>query len=644
MWPYLKNRVNIHKMKKKELPLQKFESITVTLLILSGITLLSLLPLGAIIGITSPYFDYAGVLHIILLSLALLTTAIFVLRLALLSTTTAKVSLFISALFILFAALNSFAPVTARDALIHHLAVPKWWVEAGRIIDINWHEWSYYPMLLNLAYTFLLKHDLEHLCGIYHLSYLLLLAGVVSMFLWRKLRDAETALLGFLITVSLPINIRLAAGPLVDLGLALYATVTVIALVRWGTEGFFKRYAFTAGLALGLALGCKYNALLFAVVLFFTTLIFASRRNAKPAQIITAVFLVAFPAILLFSPWLFKNILWAGNPLYPLYKGILGGATTSAGVPTLKPLEQRFLLYGESWFDIVTMPLRMIILGADGSGRTYDGVLSPVLFLAIFPLFALKNQNWKGYFYLTALIYFVFAIFMAAARVRYNAPIFGIILVLSAAGFKVVSGFFESRYKKLITAIIITIHTMFAAGYCYTFEKRKAALAYIFQNDHSSKAKSEYLKRTIPEYGMIEYINNNLPEDSVVYLLYTGNKFYYYHRNVISGGHFSANWLLRRIKHARSADDLARDLRRRGVTHLMAHLERTRRGFEEILSDEDKLIWNEFIRDYARPIYADNGFGLWEIAIEPLNNAEANDTPLSLPATPPEEDENKRLY
>ncbi|TAJ79930.1 hypothetical protein EPO44_19030, partial [bacterium] len=40
-------------------------------------------------------------------------------------------------------------PPTARDELTHHLAIPKLYVKAGRIYEIPFAPYSYYPMLLD---------------------------------------------------------------------------------------------------------------------------------------------------------------------------------------------------------------------------------------------------------------------------------------------------------------------------------------------------------------------------------------------------------------------------------------------------------------------------------------------------------------
>ena len=69
------------------------------------------------------------------------------------------------------------------------------------------------------------------------------------------------ALTGVLIFLSTPLIMRLAASAYVDLGLAFFINVTLLALTEWHESGRIG-YFFISAAALGLGLGTKYNGLL----------------------------------------------------------------------------------------------------------------------------------------------------------------------------------------------------------------------------------------------------------------------------------------------------------------------------------------------------------------------------------------------
>ena len=46
----------------------------------------------------------------------------------------------------------SIVPPVSKDALVHHLAVPKLYLRHGGIYEIPFMDFSYYPMNLDLLY------------------------------------------------------------------------------------------------------------------------------------------------------------------------------------------------------------------------------------------------------------------------------------------------------------------------------------------------------------------------------------------------------------------------------------------------------------------------------------------------------------
>lgn len=72
--------------------------------------------------------------------------------------------------FILTEFLLAFTPPVSRDALIHHLAVPKLWLVHGGFYETPWAEFSYYPMNLSLLYLAPLYFGNDIIPDFIHLS------------------------------------------------------------------------------------------------------------------------------------------------------------------------------------------------------------------------------------------------------------------------------------------------------------------------------------------------------------------------------------------------------------------------------------------------------------------------------------------
>jgi len=98
-------------------------------------------------------------------------------------------------------------PPVARDELIHHLAMPRLYLQAGRIIEIPFALHSYYPMLLDMLYTPFVKWGLDFVPKLVHGLFGLLTGLLLFSYLARRLSPIY-GLLGFFFFVSTPIILR----------------------------------------------------------------------------------------------------------------------------------------------------------------------------------------------------------------------------------------------------------------------------------------------------------------------------------------------------------------------------------------------------------------------------------------------------
>lgn len=577
--------------------------------LLAGILLLALLPVGHFEAVSSALFARLFVGHLVFLGLALFASLAFFLNLLRFTGLAGLLAFFVFIVLLAALYLLGSVPVVARDALIHHLAVPKWWVLQDQIAAVSWHEWSFYPMLINLAYTALIKFNLEQYAAYYHGIYLILLSAVIAAFVLRQTQSHAISLCAYLITFSTPVVLRLASSPLVDLGLALYCTIAVFYLVKWSSKQSAFWCLVAAGVAFGLAMGCKYNALLFTFLSFSLAVILAKREGLSSGRIFWALSLCATIAFIIFLPWALKNLIWTHNPLYPLFKNVFGASESAYQAASLSPIQKLLVYYGQDWIDILLMPFKMIFLGEDNNPRLYDGVLSPVLVLSILPIFLKFKKSWVLYFSLLIIFYFYLAICFSSARIRYMLPLIGPVIVLLSCAMELIAAHIRESYRKYFFIAITLIHLYFSFTYLFALLKSTKAVPYVF----GELSKREYLLQSMDEYRLTEYVNQNLPDNSYVYLLLTGNRFYYYDKRVISGGYFSANKLIEWLKISGSAEFLAKELKSRGIGYILAHTERTQETLKSLLNEEETIIWNRFQSNYMKPLQAANGYSLWQI-------------------------------
>ncbi len=170
-------------------------------------------------------------------------------------------------------------PPIARDALVHHLALPKLYLRHGAMVERPDMVFSYYPMNLDLLYLIPLSRGNDVLPAFIHGAFGLLTAALLYAYVRRRLGGGY-ALAAALFFLSTPIVIKLSTTAYVDLGLSFFSTAALLCLVRWSGQGFRPRDLLPAGLFCGLAMGTKYNGLVVWVVLCLSGVCSFSRQRA----------------------------------------------------------------------------------------------------------------------------------------------------------------------------------------------------------------------------------------------------------------------------------------------------------------------------------------------------------------------------
>ncbi|MEE9118969.1 MAG: hypothetical protein V3U02_10310, partial [Calditrichia bacterium] len=106
-------------------------------------------------------------------------------------------------------AILSYVPPVSKDALTHHLAVPKLYLNHGGIYEIPSLEFSYYPMNIDLLYMIPLYLGNDILAKYIHFTFALLTGWLIFDYLKRRINNLS-ALFGALLFLSIPIIVKLS--------------------------------------------------------------------------------------------------------------------------------------------------------------------------------------------------------------------------------------------------------------------------------------------------------------------------------------------------------------------------------------------------------------------------------------------------
>ena len=447
-------------------------------------------------------------------------------------------------------------PIVSRDALIYHLAVPKLWLEQGRIHEIGWHEWSHFPLLTSLGYSGFLQQGLDRLTALYHASYLLLAGTTAAAFVYYKFQKEELALATAFVCCLLPICLKLAAEPMADLALACFFGLGFALFVVWGEQKGSLSRLIVIGFIFGLGLCTKYNSLLAMLMFGVCMLAFLQRWNISFGRSVAAIGILAAAAALVYLPWPLRNYFATGNPVYPFATGLFAVSDELPFMGSVKPIAYRLAGYGESWLEVFLVPLRMLVTGRDDDPRQFDGLLSPVLLLSAVPLLLRRSGERRPPWIVSAWIYagsyYVLSLTQFYALVRYQAPLLVPIAALTAAGLYSLGELKDGVKRELVYRSAFVFQILWAGWYETMALQSTKAVEYWA----TGEPKEFYLSRRIGEMTVINAANRDLPKDAVLYLLFTGNRYYYYERGV-RGSYFSQQPIVQWFREKRSADYIA---------------------------------------------------------------------------------------
>jgi hypothetical protein len=430
-------------------------------------------------------------------------------------------------------------PPVARDALIHHLAIPKLWLQNGGFYETPWAAYSYYPMNIDLLYLIPLYFRNDVIPSLIHMAFGIGTALLIYLYL-RSISGRVAGLLGILIFISTPIIVRMSTVAYVDLGLTFFTTASLFSFVCW-RNGDYKdhKWLFLSSVAMGLALGTKYNALISWFFLSLATVFVYSRDTKEQANAIRYGMIFFFASLLVFSPWLIKNIILTGNPLYPLLKGIFsigsenGTQSMVTGDTYLGIFKAREILYGEGFWETLLVPIRFFFQGQDHSDRYFDGILNPILIILVPFAFVIRSKYKNRILFLLFACFYIFMAFLLdQLRIRYILPVVPVLTILTVIGLINIYDLADSKiplfryFIIFVTSCFIIVMISKNILYINNYFKSVAPLNYV----SGKESRDEFIQRHVKSYAAIKYINKHTSPQSKIRLILLAGRGYYLDR------------------------------------------------------------------------------------------------------------------
>ena len=508
------------------------------------------------------------------------------------------------------AAVLALYPPTEFDSTLYHLPYAKAFSTLHTVVFLPALRFPVFPQLVEMLFTAALAVSDDISAQLIHFLCLALTAAALAA--WsRRLATARAGTWAAATWLGSPIVLGAGAAAYVDLGLALFCTLSLYAWTVWRETGEKRWLAWSAVLA-GFAASTKYHGLFFVFAIPAAELI--SKRGAGRREALRFLAI----SILVLSPFYARIVTETGNPLFPYFSGWFGG---SAWSQSFDPV--RFEGVSSGVLSRLSRPQAfgqaLSGLFLPGSHRPRKATYSPFLLLLAPLLAAAAITDRRQRPLLALLLAYGTCWYMLSPVARYLFPVAPACTLVAAV---FVDGILRKRgiprkIPERTFAVALAL-VLVLPGTAWGWRKvwRQGPLPV------TPAGRKEYLDEQVGVHSALSALNSRLGEGYTVYCLYCENAAYYAAGKFL-GDYFGPYRFARVTAAIGDGRLLYETLREMGVTHLLVSHERGR----------VPLPHDSAFRALFAPMPAPQGASLFALRSEPAAAAPPG-TPLSSPALP----------
>jgi hypothetical protein len=507
---------------------------------------------------------------------------------------------------------TTFAPF--YDQWHYHLGFPYHWLREGSLVTFERQAYSFFPSNMGLLYLYALAGPGAWAAQVMHWWMGALTAAGSASIARRLGAPAGGQVLAVALFVATPSVIHVGALAAADLGVAAFAVAAVVALLRLRSEPEHGiRWAVIAGVFAGLAAGTKYLALASVVMPTAAAAVFVSLSKTadgapllRRATRLVLVFVLAAAGVV--GPWLVRNAIQTGNPVYPYFASVFG---QEAGKSQSTDDQ---VAAGIGNFGLTRQTAGIAFTLGTFNRRGHAGDIGPV-HLFVLPLVCLwmwgRRRDPSSLLVFGVFVFGVFTWALGPLLGRYLLPSLALAAALAGAAWSE----FVDAFARPVRIVLSFLLLLLLAANCnpvraeYLGDQLACFLG--FQTDE------EYLQLNSTQLEAIRVVNAELPADAAV-LLVGEPRAFGIDRDIVVEDQFRTPLLVELAEASSSYTEIGRRLRSLGVTHLLwngAEAERIaaaegRSDFLDCPSTEARARLERFLAEELRPVASGRS---WEI-------------------------------
>jgi len=434
-----------------------------------------------------------------------------------------RMAILVSFLMFMFILLSVFLPPLDYDVTEYHLGAPHQYLQAGRVVYLPGNVYSNFPFNIEMLYFFSLMLFKGSFGGAYvaklvNLSFAVLTA-LVTFKIGEKFFSRNVGILAAAIYMTTPWVFIVSTKAYVTNGWTFYLTLALLAFLSYIRGEKQVKYLVLAGISAGLACGCKYPSVVYVVIpvcigLIINNLLSKSRLGKIAGELV----IFGAVSVLVFSPWMVKNVVYTGNPVYPLMYSSFGGKgwdelkdarwkkAHSPGSMSLSDISSvvAALFYAREYNDF-------------GGKRNFSILI--IFFIPI--LIFIERDKRKYMFCLLGFSIYVLGvwIFLTHRIGRFMVPAFPALALLSNAA--ALSVHYEKWRKPLAWAIILGI-VLNCAYYTRQFQELILTGAY-----HDIRDPDALYRENVYFYPAVEFARKNVNAENKMFMIGEARIFHF---------------------------------------------------------------------------------------------------------------------
>jgi len=455
------------------------------------------------------------------------------------------------------------APPVMYDTLNYHLAFPARWLRAGRFVEFPRHAFSYYPAAGGMAYTYALALLGPWAAKALHL-WAGLLAAAAAGSMGRRLGGRTAGAWAAVIFFLTPSVLQSSAFATADLWVAAWGGSALLLLLRAGGHDGKRMGSFAgAGFLAGSAAAAKILGLATVVLplgLVAISLVFLGAR-AQRRWFPLAAFGASAAAPL--APWLFRNLIWTGNPFYPYLRSLFGGP--SAGISIAGELAQNGPVPDGLAGRVLDVALAL-------GTRTFHPLqvaanIGP-LWLILLPVALLLPAIRRRRLFAPLLVAVVSGLLAWGALVQFGRFLLPVLIGGAVLAGSAMAELSRSRGLPVASGALVVL----AAGIlCWnatvvleplSVERLEVTTGVLGSDD--------LLSHWVSYWPAARSIDGSLPRDATI-LMVAESRTLYVERDVVVEDPYRVSLLAELAAASRDRHDLAERLRGMGITHLLVN-------------------------------------------------------------------------